>query len=111
MKVQLNIKPDTLITAHKLLQHVYDLGATVSKQEKAYRSIGYDLAEKFEKLYKKKITSRDLFNTKKAIKVSIKFHEAWALELLLIDLIALAANSYQKHHIQTLIDQLNHKTC
>jgi len=111
MKVQLHIKPDALIAVHKLLQNVYNLDANQSKLQKVYSSIGFELAEKFEKLYKSKIKSRDLFNHKKSIKLTLKFYQAWALQALLTDMLSLSDNKYQEHHIQTTINQLDQKTC
>lgn len=111
MKVQLNIKPDTLIAVYKLLQHVYDLDNSQTRLQKVYSSIGFELAEKFEKLYKSKIKNRDLFNHKKNIKLTLKYHQAWAMQNLLTDLIMLSENKYHQNHIQNTINQLDQKTC
>ncbi|UAB84998.1 hypothetical protein INR75_02915 [Zunongwangia sp. SCSIO 43204] len=109
MKVELKLKPDTLIAVNKLLQKVYDLPVSTDKRENVYKSIGFDLADKLDKKHKNLIKKADLFSDK-AIKITLKYHEAWALEEILMELIAEEDNPYYKTLQQSMINKINEKT-
>ena len=58
-----------------------------------------------------KIKKADLFDQKKQIKFNLKFHEAWALHKILIDLTPLADNKFLANHIQSTINKIDQKIC
>ena len=108
MKVELKLSPDTILAANKLLRNVFKISFSSEIQENVFKSIGFDLSEKFEKKTKSLIKKADLFDS--AVKsFSIKYHEAWALEQIIRDLIWSEKNTYQKMLLQKLINQINEK--
>ncbi len=108
MKVELRLKPDTVAAVNKLLQKVYKMPVSNDKRENVYKSIGFDLADKIDKKYKNLIKKADLFNDK-PIKITFKYHEAWALEQIIIELIADEENEYYRTLQQGLINKVNEK--
>lgn len=110
MKVAINLKPDAVIAVHKSLQKVYDMEVTVNRLEKIYRSISFDLADIFEKKFKGIVKKQTLFD-KKAMKITLKFHEACALKEILPQLIETAENPFIANQLQQAINQLDQKTC
>ena len=110
MKVELNITSDTLFAINDLLDKIYQLPVSLDKRENVYKSIGYDVADKISTRAKTQIKKANLFQNKK-IKFTIKYHEAWALEEILKDLLSFFTpdNDYHQNLIQNLINQLNQK--
>lgn len=111
MKVELNFSLDTLMAVNKQLQKMYELPVSTVKRENVYKSIGFDLADKFDKKCKTLIKKTSLFDQKKRFKMSLKFHEAWALQEILMELVSDVNNSYQKALIEKTIHNLDQKTC
>lgn len=111
MKVELKINNDALMAVSQLIQKIYNLSVSVNHIENVYISIGYDLADLFDNKVKTKIKKADLFDQKKLIKFTFKYHEAWALHEILRNLKPFADSSFKKHQIQTVIDKLNPKLC
>ena len=110
MKVELKISTDTLMAANKILKEIYNLPASTDKRENIYKSIGYDLADKFDSKCKARIKKANLFEKKK-VKITLAYHEAWALEAIIQDLIEqVIHNDYQKSLLISLTHTLNQKT-
>ncbi|QSS96607.1 hypothetical protein [Psychroflexus sp. ALD_RP9] len=110
MKIKLQLKPDTIIALDRLLEMLWDLPVSLDKRENVYKSIGYDLAEKFSSKAKSIIKKANLFETKtKAI--SLKYHEAWALEIIINELLEHFPdkNEYRKSLLTSLSNNLNQK--
>lgn len=99
MKVELKLKIDTIFAINKLLQTVYDAQQPTSLNQKIYRSIGFDIADKFDKLEKSNIKKATLFDNKKTHKVTLKLHEGWALYNIIINLLP----SVNNHQAQTIL--------
>lgn len=108
MKVEFQIKNDTLIAVDKQLDKIYTLPVSQVKTENVYKSIGYDLADKINTKAKTLIKRANLFDKKKT-KLTLKYHEAWALEQILSELIAYEANDYHRALLQAFINQINQK--
>lgn len=106
MKVVLNLNKDALIAANQMLQQVYEMPVSMDQRENVYKSIGFDLADKLDKKVKTLIRKANLFDKEK-IKLSLKYHEAWALEAILLDRAPLIGNDYQKNLTQALIHTIN----
>ncbi|MGC1471521.1 MAG: hypothetical protein WA775_02920 [Psychroserpens sp.] len=111
MKVEINISNDTLVALNKQTQRVYELPIINNKEHKVVLSISYGIAEKFQKKYSSRVQNQSLFDTKKRIKMSLRFHEAWALQILLETVVDGMDNLYHKSLISALINQLDQKTC
>ncbi|WP_281683397.1 hypothetical protein [Zunongwangia profunda] len=108
MKIELKLSPDTIFAANKLLRNVFEISISNDLRQNVYKSIGFDLSEKFEKKTKSLIKKADLFDSELK-SFTIKYHEAWALEEIIRDLIWNEQNPYQKMLLQKLINQLNEK--
>lgn len=109
MKIELKLNSDSILAVSDLLQHLYDLNPSIDKKEKVYRSIGLDLADKFDtksKSIKKKVS---LFDAQKKHKISLKYHEAWALEIILTELCTLHDNDYNRFRVNLVLVELNAK--
>lgn len=109
MKIELKMNNDTLVSIHRLLENLYMLNLSVITQENVYKSIGFDLAEKFEKKLKTRIKNATLFDAKKKIKISLKTHEAWALKEIAVNLITTIDAPFQQNQLQKLINTLDQK--
>ena len=109
MKVELKLNFDTLLAVSTTVNKVYELPATTIERECIYMSIGFDIADKFESKTKGLIKKQNLFDHKKLHKITLKFHEAWALQAILMDLINTAPNPYQKGLIQKVINIIDQK--
>lgn len=110
MKIELKMNNDTLMAIAKMLQGVYTMPVSMDRREKVYRSISYDLADKFDAKYRTKIKKSDLFDQKKLTKFSLKFHEAFALQQILMDLIQEVDNDLNRTLAQKVINALDQKT-
>lgn len=110
MKIKLQLKPDTIIALDKLLEMLWDLPESLDKRENVYKSIGFDLAEKFSSKAKNLIKKADLFNDKPK-SINLKYHEAWALEIIIKELLEHFPdpNPYRKALLNNLSNTLNQK--
>lgn len=110
MKVEIHLNIDSLVAVKESLNKLYEMEIPTDKRGRVYCSIGLELADKFESKVKTEIKKGiSLFNTKKKYKIGLKYHEAWALEGCLIELIGSLNNEYKKQLVQFTINQLNQK--
>lgn len=109
MKIELKLDNDSIIHVTELIKNVYTTDQALGKENKMLKSIAYDLADKFEGKYKTLIKKQCLFSNKNKTKVTLKWHEAWALETLLHYLMDLAPSSFAKIKLNQVISQLNQK--
>ena len=108
-KIELNLPPEKLIIISIALQSVYNTKAH-TRRHKATLSIALEVAAKLDsKVAGMKTKMQSLFDSKKKIKISLKFYEADMLELLLIDQIQYADNDFIRQQIQSVINVLNQK--
>jgi hypothetical protein len=107
MKIELKLKIDTIFAINKLLQTVYDVELSTAVNQKIYRSIGFDLADKFDKLEKSNIKKATLFDNKKIHKVTLKFHEGWALYNIIINLLPTVNNHQAQTILQATADKIH----
>jgi hypothetical protein len=110
MKIEIHLSIDTLVATDQQLQKIYELPLSLKTTENVYKSIGFDLADAFNKKAKNQIKKANLFE-KKSKKMTLKYHEAWALEKILKDLQEHSppANDYKKTLLRSLTDKLNQK--
>lgn len=108
MKTKLKFTNDELIAANKLLQKLYDLPFNqFESTQKIFVSIGLDLADKFDKKCKSIIKKANLFEQEKKHDTTLKFHEAWALKNICVELFSWSENEYQKTQLQNIINKLD----
>lgn len=108
MKIEIALTPETAIIIAATIQSVYNTKAH-TRRHKSTLSIALDVAAKLDGKAVNLKAKTNLFNIKKKIKVSLKFHEADMLELLLLDQIKSVSDVYIRGQIQKTIDVLNQK--
>ena len=108
MKVILKLNPDTAIIIAATIEAVYNSKA-LTRKEKSTLSIALDVASKLDAKVINVKAKRNLFDTKKKISITLKFHEADMLELLLIQQMQGVEQPYIRQEIQKAINQLNQK--
>lgn len=107
MKVELKLKIETIFAINKLLKGVYETALPMELTQKIYRSIGFDLADKFDKLQKSNFKKSTLFDEKKKHKVTLKLYEAWALYNIILNLVQTVDNPLSKTLLQATADNLH----
>lgn len=95
------------MATHQVLVCLYNSFPSETREGKLHKSIGFDLEQKFEKLVKNQVKSANLFDVKKKKSVSLKYHEAFSLHFLLIELFFLADNTYKKLQVQKMINEID----
>jgi hypothetical protein len=108
MKVILKLNPDTAIIIAATIEAVYNSKA-LTRKEKSTLSIALDVASKLDAKAINVKAKRNLFDAKKKISITLKFHEADMLELLLIQQMQGVEQAYIRQEIQKAINQLNQK--
>jgi hypothetical protein len=78
MKIELKLTADQVFAVAKLMQQVYEFKPTET-QQKLMRSIAIDVADKYTNKQVAIYSKQSLFDVKKLYKISLKFHEAYAL--------------------------------
>ncbi|CDF80598.1 hypothetical protein BN863_28860 [Formosa agariphila KMM 3901] len=109
MKIELKLSNDTLLATHAILQYVYVVSYGNKTLENVHKSIGFELADKFDKKVKTQKKKATLFDQKKKISVTLKYYEAWALKAIATDLIYTCSSDYSKNLVQSLINVLDQK--
>ena len=108
MKIDLKLNPETALIIAATIEAVYNTKA-FTRRHKATLSIALDVAAKLDGKAVHIKAKMNLFDAKKKIKVSLKFHEADMLELLLIQQLEGLQDSYIRQEIQKTINDLNQK--
>lgn len=108
MNIDLRLDPGNAIIIAATLEAVYNTKA-FTRRNKATLSIALDVASKLDAKAVLAKGKRNQFNPKNKIKVSLKFHEADMLELLLIQQVKDVQEPYIRQQIQKTIDVLNQK--
>lgn len=109
MKVELKINIDTLVCVNNQLKRTYEYSFPETLEQKLCKSIAYDVADRFDCKTKSQLKKNSLFEAKKLFKITLKYHEAWALKLILIEQITEVNNDYQKTLLQKVINNLDQK--
>ena len=108
MKVILKLNPETAIIIAATIEAVYNSKA-LTRKEKSTLSIALDVASKLDAKAINVKAKRNLIDAKKKISISLKFHEADMLEMLLIQQMKGIEEIYIRQEIQKAINQLNQK--
>lgn len=94
-----------------MLNKIYELPVSNDQQQNIYKSIGYDLADKFHTKAKHIKKTTDLLNAKNKHDITLKFHEAWALHEILHDILQIIQlDTYYQNLISNLLNTLHQKT-
>lgn len=83
MTVNLSCNINALQVLSVILGDVYKSDIATDQISKLVKSICYDLADKFDKKYKTQRKKVTLFDADKLHKVTLKYHEGWALEKII----------------------------
>lgn len=108
MKIVLKLNPETALIVAATIEAVYNSNA-LTRREKSTLSIALDVAAKIDGKAISIKAKRNLFDAKKKISISLKFHEADMLELLLLQQIESVQETYIRQEIQKAINILNQK--
>ena len=108
MKILLKLNPETALIVAATIEAVYKTKA-LTRREKSTLSIALDAATKIDVKAVSIKAKQNLFNAKKPITISLKFHEADILELLLLQRIESVQDPYIRLEIQKAINILNQK--
>ena len=108
MKIELNLTAEEIFTISVVLNPIYNAKA-IKREEKTWVSIGLDLVDKFDTKAQTLKKKQNLFDAKKKHKIGLKFHEADALEHILLDRMQYVDLPFMLHQIQKTIDFLNQK--
>ena len=113
MTIVIHLTKDELNLFRNLLNNAYGNSFQGVALYNVIHSISLDLAETFDKKFKTIIKKSNLFDFKKKIKFSFKYHEAWALKVFLnneYEIINSACQDWERNvllkHINNLDQQL-----
>jgi hypothetical protein len=108
MKIELRLVPETAIIIAATIEVVYNYKA-LTRRQKSTLSIAIDVAAKLDAKAVHLKAQMNSLKSKKKIKISLKFHEADMLELLLMQQIKEVHEPYIRLQIQNIINDLNQK--
>lgn len=108
MKIELSLSPENALIIAATIDAVYNTTG-FTRREKSTLSIALDLVAKLDCKAIQLKAKRNLFDAKKKIKISLKYHEADILELLLIQQMKSVQDAYFRQEIQKTINILNQK--
>ena len=109
MKVELKINADTINAVVRLLEKIYELPSPTRQPDKLTRSITYDVIEVLlskQKTIRKKQT---LFDVQKKHKITLKYHEAFVLHIVINELIFNVTDDYTKMLLNKLSGEIHQK--
>lgn len=110
MKIELKLSKDELTLFNNLLQQAYARRFESVHLYNVVHSISLDLADSFDKKFKTRLKKVNLFDGKKKTKITLKYHEAWALKLYLNNELAIAEDTWEHNalmkHVYNLDQQL-----
>ena len=108
MKILLKLNPETALIVASTIEAVYNSKA-LTRREKSTLSIAIDVATKIDGKAVSIKAKQNLFDAKKKISITLKFHEADMLELILMEQIKGVQEPYIRLQIQKAINILNQK--
>lgn len=108
MKLKLKFTVDQIVSMSLLLNEICKVNFnSLTQFEKLGISICMVLSDTFETKRRDLQKKNDLFNSRKKVTLTLKYHEAWALKEMFINRISLLENDYQKINIQNAINLLD----
>jgi hypothetical protein len=108
MKIKLTLSKDTVLTVYNMLNQLYNLPVSNIQRENIYKSIGFDLADKFESKAKELKKNSNLLNQKNKVEMTLKFYQAWALHEIIHELLEVVLlDHYQENQISMLLQKIH----
>ena len=108
MKIKLKINADSIASVNKLTEQIYYYGK-LTREQRLIQSICLEIANKFHKAYKTAIENNNIFDCSKKQTIILKYHEAYALEQLIILLIHTVNDDLAKNQLNQIKDFINQK--
>lgn len=108
MKHNLELSTDGLVILNNVLREVYPIKGNTAFSN-VLLSIARDVSDKTESKTRTIIKKTSLFSDNKKHKLTLKHHEAWAVELILSYQLPHINNDYQKLLLKKIADTLNQK--
>ena len=110
MKIEIKLSRDELELFNYLLQQSYGRRFQSVRLYNIVHSLSLDLADSFDKKFKTRIKKVNLFDGKKKTKITLKYHEAWALKIYLSNELETTTGDWDRNallkHIMNLDQQL-----
>lgn len=98
---------DQIFAVSKLLEQVYDLYPATTREEKAVRSVAFDLEEKFSNKRKQLIKKNSLFEVDKLHKIDLKYHETATLVQIIYSLLETVNDIKAKNDLRIVANYLD----
>ena len=108
MKIELKLTADQVFATAKLLEQVY-YSEPADTNQKLMRSIAIDVADKYISKQHALHSKQSLFDAKKKHKITLKFHEAYALHSVIETLIHTVNDIYSATILKLILATLNQK--
>ncbi len=108
MKIQLKVNYDGIVAVSKLLEQVYYLQSP-NKDIRMLQSICFEVSNKFTKAYRTALENNNIFNAQKKHLITLKYHEAYAVEMMIVMLINHVSDDLAKTKLNQIKDFLNQK--
>ena len=108
MKIELKLSADQVFAVANLMETVYE-SIPADKEHKILKSIAMDVADIYIKKVHNLYTKQSLFDVKKLHKITLKYHEAYALHKVLESFIYTVNDIYCKTILQKLTAILDQK--
>ena len=108
MNIELKLTADQVFAVAKIMEQVYETNP-IDTQQKIMRSIAIDVADKYTNKQHAIYSKQSLFDVKKLHKITLKFHEAYALLSVLELLISTVNDVYSKAILNKIILTLGQK--
>lgn len=109
MKIEINLSNDELVCINNQMQESYARRYGGVEVYDVIHSIAQDLADKFDTKTKSRIKKANIFDARKKTKITLKYHEAWALKAYLAASLPRINNDYQYNLLQKQINHLDQK--
>lgn len=100
---------DQVFAIAKLLGLVYELYPAINSQQKLIRSLAFELEEKFTKKKKQIIKAHNLFEDSNTYKMSLKYHEEFALSTIISDMLEMVTEIKPKNDLRIVSNYLHQK--
>jgi hypothetical protein len=108
MKIQIKINADGIAAVSKLLEQVCYLQSP-NKDIRMLQSICFEVSHKFNKAYRTALENNNIFNAQKKQSIGLKYHEAFALETMIVSFIEAVNDDLAKTKLNQIKDFLNQK--
>lgn len=109
MKIEITLSSDELVCINNQLQKAYGRTFQQVALYNVVHSIVLELADSFDTKTKTRIKKANIFDSRKKTKITLKYHEAWALKIYLHSEVPTIDNEYQRSLLNKQIANLDQK--